>query len=286
MSGNDRYRLMNERHVPFGQERGNRLAWWIGGVIIAAAIAAACFHYIHKTPAAPDIAATAALQPPPAPEADAEKALLHPVPAQESTTALPALAASDEVALGELAGIIGRPSVDQFMVPESVIKRMVVTIDNLSSQRLAVERRPARRTAGRLVVEERGEIVTLSAANYSRYAPFISVVHAADPASLAAAYFRLYPLFQQAYEELGYNGKYFNDRVVEVIDHLLQTPEVPDPIRLVQPSVFYKFADPDLEARSAGQKLLIRMGSENARVIKQKLRALREEITRGTKDSR
>ena len=278
-SDNDRYRLMNDRHVSFGQERGNRLAWWIGGALVATAIAAACFHYIHKTPAAADIAATAALQAPPAPEADAENAVLHPVPAQDSAAALPALAESDHAALGELAGIIGRPSVDQFMVPEGVIKRMVVTIDNLSSQRLAVERRPAKRTAGRLVVEEHGDVVTLSAENYARYTPIISVVRAADPASLAAAYFRFYPLFQQAYEELGYNGKYFNDRVVEVIDHLLQTPEVPDPIRLVQPSVFYKFEDPELEARSAGQKILIRMGGENARVIKQKLRELRAHIS-------
>ena len=169
-------------------------------------------------------------------------------------------------------------------MPDGLIKRIVVSVDNLSLDRLAVERRPVRSTPGSLVVQERGEVVTLSAANYSRYTPFINVVRAADPAILAAGYFRFYPLFQQAYEELGYNGKYFNDRAVEVIDHLLQTPDVQDPIRLVQPNVFYEFEDADLEARSSGQKLLIRMGSENAGVIKQKLRDLRAEIVRGTKD--
>ncbi len=212
------------------------------------------------------------------------------MPGRQTTTrfrhrdrlALPALAESDEAALGELAGIIGRPAVNQFLVPEGIIRRMVVSIDNLPRNKLAVDRRPARPTAGRLVVDERGEAVTLSAENYSRDTPFINAVRAADPASLAAAYFRLYPLFQEAYDDLGYNGKNFNDRVVEVIDHLLQTPEVPDPIRLVQPSVFYKFEDPDLEARSAGQKLLIRIGSENAQVIKQKLRGLKTEITKGS----
>ena len=170
-------------------------------------------------------------------------------------------------------------------MPDGIIQRIVVTIDNLPLDRLAVERRPVKSTPGSLVVEERGEVVTLSAANHSRYTPFINVVRAADPAILSAAYFRFYPLFQQAYEEMGYNGKYFNDRVVEVIDHLLQTPDVQEPIRLVQPNVFYEFEDADLEARSAGQKLLIRMGSENAGVIKQKLRDLRAEIARGTKDS-
>lgn len=275
---------MNERHVSFGQERGNRLAWWIGGAIVAVAIAAAYFYYIHKSPDAQGAEPVATQSAPPAPEANAGTGVLHPVPEQESTAALPALAESDGAALGELADIIGRPSVDQFLEPEGVIKRMVVTIDNLSSDRLAVERRPVKSTAGRLVVEERGEVVTLSTENFARYTPLISAVRAVDSASLAAAYFRFYPLFQQAYEDLGYSGKYFNDRLVEVIDHLLQTPEVSDPIRLVQPKVFYQFEDPELEARSAGQKLLIRMGSENARVIKQKLRDLKAEVIKGTKD--
>jgi hypothetical protein len=41
----------------------------------------------------------------------------------------------------------------------------------------------------------------------------------------------------------------------------------------------YQFADPELEARSAGQKILIRMGSENAARIKAKLQEVRRELT-------
>ena len=96
--------------------------------------------------------------------------------------------------------------------------------------------------------------------------------------ALAVVYERLYPLFQHAYEDLGYPGKYFNDRLVEVIDHLLQTPEVAAPIPLLQPRVFWEYADPALENRSAGQKLLIRMGPQNARIIKAKLREFRAQI--------
>jgi hypothetical protein len=65
-----------------------------------------------------------------------------------------------------------------------------------------------------------------------------------------------------------------------VIDHLLQAPEVSAPIRLVQPKVFYEYADTDLESRSAGQKLLIRMGPANSRAIKAKLREFRAEIAK------
>src|SRR2546430_13751137 len=71
-----------------------------------------------------------------------------------------------------------------------------------------------------------------------------------------------------------------SDLLVEVIDQLLQAPEVSAPIKLVQPKVFYEYADADLESRSAGQKLLIRMGAANARAIKAKLREFRAEIVK------
>ena len=101
-----------------------------------------------------------------------------------------------------------------------------------------------------------------------------------DPKALAVVYEHLYPLFQQSYEDLGYPGKYFNDRLVEVIDTLLQAPEITTPVALVQPKVFYEFADPELEARPAGQKLLIRMGPANERTLKAKLREFRAEIVK------
>ena len=92
-------------------------------------------------------------------------------------------------------------------------------------------------------------------------------------------YRRFYPLFQKSYERLGYPNAYFNDRVVEIIDHLLETPEAETPTRLVRPHVLYEFEDSDLESLSSGQKLLIRMGSEHAAYIKRALRGLRSRIT-------
>ena len=128
------------------------------------------------------------------------------------------------------------------------------------------------------MIARQGEVTTLSEANFERYAPLVRVVQGTDVRALAVVYERLYPLFQQAYEDLGYPGKYFNDRLVEVIDQLLQTPEVPAPIPVVQPKVFWEYADPALENRPAGQKLLIRIGPQNARIIKAKLREFRAEI--------
>jgi hypothetical protein len=49
-------------------------------------------------------------------------------------------------------------------------------------------------------------------------------------------------------------------------------------VQLTQPKVFYEYADAELENRSAGQKLLMRMGAANERAIKAKLREFRAEI--------
>jgi len=104
------------------------------------------------------------------------------------------------------------------------------------------------------------------------------VLGAVDVRQLASVYLRYYPLFQRAYQDLGYPNGYFNDRLVKVIDDLLATPDPPEPIALVRPKVFYEFADPELEARSAGQKLLLRMGRTDRAIIKDKLRQLRTAV--------
>ena len=91
-------------------------------------------------------------------------------------------------------------------------------------------------------------------------------------------YRRYYPLFQKAYVDLGYPRGFFDDRLVEAIDDMLATPVVEEPVILIRPHVLYEFEDPDLESRSSGQKLMLRMGSDNAALIKEKLRQVREMI--------
>jgi hypothetical protein len=82
-------------------------------------------------------------------------------------------------------------------------------------------------------------------------------------------------LFEQAYRELGYPGRSFNDRLVEVIDDALAAPQPVTPLRVEAPSVMWRFADPTLEALSAGQKILLRMGVSNARTVRAWLAAFR-----------
>lgn len=250
---------------------------WLVGILVAIAIAAGGWYWYgsrsHVAVPEPMVH-----QPSP-PPASTEPEISHPLPGEGGpAAALPALNDSDQVVQDSLAGVIGKKPVEQFLVPQNIVRHIVVTVDNLSRRKVNPELRPVKPTPGQTVTSTQGEITTLSAASFARYAPLVHAVQGTDTKELAVVYERLYPLFQQAYEDLGYPGKYFNDRLVQTIDDLLQAPEVPAPIPVVQPRVFWEYADASLENRSAGQKLLIRMGPENARIIKAKLREFRADI--------
>lgn len=192
---------------------------------------------------------------------------------------LPELGASDKAIGDALADAVGAPIVAQYLVPDSIIRHMVVTVDNLPRQRMAVDRRPIVPATGMFMVNGDEEHATLDARNFERYQPMVAALRGLDMQRIAAVYLRFYPLFQKSYQDLGYPAGYFNDRLVMVIDMLLATPQPGAPIALDRPNVMYLFTDPALESLPAGQKLLIRMGPDNAAAVKAKLKELRTIIT-------
>lgn len=190
---------------------------------------------------------------------------------------LPPLTESDGELRKALAELFGR-DLKKFFNLQDIVHRIVATVDGLPRKNLSLRLMPVKPVAGRPVTAKKGESLTLSSRNAARYRPYVRLVEAVPTETLVAAYKRFYPLFQQQYENLGYPGKYFNDRVVEVIDHLLAAPEVREPVQLIQPKVLYEFADPKLEQLSAGQKIMVRMGYENMIKVKAKLREIREAL--------
>lgn len=254
----------------------------IGVAAAVVVIAAGTWYYLHSRQAALPRAPVSAQAPPPeAPPA--EPAIQHPVPEGQGGAAsqppLPSLADSD-AAIGEnLTQLIGAPAVKDYLLPENIIRHIVVTVDNLPRPKAAVQKRPTGSVAGSFMADGDELHATLDPLNYARYQPWVAVIGKLDMRRLSALYVHFYPLFQKAYQDLGYPNGYFNDRLVQVIDNLLAAPQPAAPIALVRPNVMYTFADPGLESRSAGQKLLIRMGPDNAAVIKAKLAELRAAVT-------
>ena len=250
-------------------------------ILLAIAVAAALTYYwIEINRVAPPA------EPPPAavePVAEEPKSPLHPFPRLESPVGpggelvtLPSLDQSDEYLKLALADVLGSRTVAEMLAERDLIPRIVATVDNLPRDHVAERIRPIAGLAGVFDVEASSDTeFTISADSYRRYDLLVDLVTSADLNELTEVYGRFYPLFQKAYAGLGYPNAHFNDRLVAVIDHLLATPDVEDPIKVVRPHVLYEFADMDVESLSSGRKLLIRMGNEHTGRIKTTLRELR-----------
>ncbi|CAN7373660.1 DUF3014 domain-containing protein [Variovorax sp. LjRoot290] len=271
---------------------------WIVVVLVVLALAAgAVWWRWSKQQAAPAEAPPVATAPQPdapalaAPPPAASTEPQHPVDATADAD-LPKLDDADAKVRSALTELLGGKAVASFLQADGFVRRFVATVDNLPRDQAAARMWPVQRTPKRFEVSGSGEARTISLDNGARYTPLVLFVESVNTQRAAALYAKLYPLFQQAYEEQGYPGRHFNDRLVAVIDHLLQAPEPAGPlaVKLVQikgdgpsdrPSTHYEFADPRLENLSAGQKALIRTGLVNERRLKAKLRELRGQVAGG-----
>lgn len=200
--------------------------------------------------------------------------------APADAAALPAAGDSDSPILDSLLSLASREQLAQFLNLQDFARRFVVTVDNLPRQLVPAQWSALRPIPGPFAVADDGERMTLQPENFQRYEAFVRFAESLDPKAVAKVYLRFYPLLQEQYREMGYPQGHLNDRVVAAIDDMLTAPEVSGPIRVVQPKVQYRFDDPLLESLSAGRKIMIRVGPENAARLKQVLRGLREQIIR------
>ncbi len=257
------------------------IAWVVASIAFAAALIFSARWYTTGTStlAPPPVAqvpesAPPALSPPSSPKIEhpIESVQAEPGPSTQAT-----LETSDLAMRAALASVFNG-KLPAFVQPMNLIRNIVATIDNLPRSKTAPRLWPVQPTSGAVATMNAGDNLVIAPDNSARHAHVVALVHAIDTKQLVAVYVRFYPLFQQAYRELGYPDGYFNDRLVAVIDHLLATPNVKTPIALVQPKVLYQYAEPELEALSAGQKAMIRVGPDNAVVLKAKLREIRYRV--------
>jgi hypothetical protein len=259
---------------------------WLTPVLLAAAIAIALLFFWPRFGSPPP--GPVSIEPEPTAKDDPRRpGPLHPLEplaaprdGDRELVPLPPLDDSDAYFRLELVGIFGS-RLDELLTNEALIEKFVATIDNLPRSHVAERIRPVGRLQGNFAVA-RGtdpDAYLLSEENFTRYDFLVDMIVFVDADRIVGAYRRYYPLFQEAYVGLGYPSAYFNDRVVEVIDHLLATPEPNGTIELIRPHVLYEYADAELEALSSGQKLLLRMGDDNAGRAKKALAELRSRIT-------
>jgi hypothetical protein len=274
----------------------NRLTMIIVAVVFAAAGAALYVWNSQRAPTPPQPAAPVAAAPA-EPSPPVEPSIKHPIdaltPETPAAEPLPALAQADARVRAALVDLLGRESVQTFLQIDDFVRHVVATVDNLGRSHAAPRLWPVNPMLGRFSVAQIGDGTLPAPGNAERYATFVAFIEGIDTKRALALYKRGYPLFQQAYEELGYPGRYFNDRLVEVIDQLIATPvptaplelkltEVKGPIPSTSPWVRYEFADPALEALPAGQKMMLRVGPAQQQRLRAKLLEVRGQLGKPT----
>ena len=231
-------------------------------------------------------------QPAEAPQTEVKQPIVHypvprPAPAEASSapaatpqtdtqaeqpsaaTSAPGPELQDLTLTQALEKLFGEHRLVQWLFMDSLVQRFVTTIDSLPGKTLARAHFPVRPPEGKFIVSGTEDAPQTSPRNQKRYAPYSDFLESIDQELAIAVYVFFYERFQIAYEKLGYQNAYFNDRLVFVIEHLLKTPNPPEPIQLAQPAVLYTYADPRLENLSAGQKLLLRIGQpQRTRLLK------------------
>lgn len=256
------------------------IAWLIALVLIIIIIAVAWWlRDSHQADTSTAPASTTTVTSP----AAAGTAPEHPIAAAKSTpghattAALPSLADSDDQVKSALGDLMGSAKAGHMLAAHDVVQRMVATVDALPRDKLGRNILPVARPDGDFATRRADGREVLAVGD--EYSPYMAVVKNADVSQWVGWYVHAYPLFQDAYRELGYPDGRFNDRLVTVIDHLLHTPQPDGPVALEKTDTGYAFADPKLESMSAGRKMLVRVGPDNEAVIKDKLRTLRAAIT-------
>lgn len=202
---------------------------------------------------------------------------IEPV-AVEPDVELPLLNESDAEVHSALLDLSWRPGLAGLFVQEDMIRRFVVLTDNVSRGQISNEQQVVQQPDQPFVVQADGEEYRLDPAGYQRYEPYLALLESVPVATQVQLLRQYKPLFEEAFNELGYPDTSFHKRLLQAIDYVLDQPIRDGVFLLERPSVMYQFADADLEAMTDVQKQLIRMGPDNQQRLSELLQRLKTEL--------
>jgi hypothetical protein len=165
--------------------------------------------------------------------------------------------------------------VNRMLVNEGLIQRFVVSVTNLANDEMAPNHQLLTPPEQNFRVYSQAGKQWIDAASYKRYTPYVDMLESFDNEALLNIYGIYKDDIQAKFAEIGDPDQDFNSVLLDAIDQLLDTPEVPVPVEVYTDSVAYKYADDRLESLNEPQKQLLRTGPDNMRRIKAKLRELK-----------
>lgn len=191
----------------------------------------------------------------------------------EPEVTLPPLSQSDTEIKEAVSNYLSNQAV-KLLADDDVIRRTVVYVDNLAKGKVAENHAPVVKPQdGFSVIDD--DIIITDPNSYERYTPYVAMFDTMSTAQVVRLYDQYKPLFEEAYEEIGYEGDAFNGTLTDAIDELLATPIPDTALPLVKDSVTYKYAYAEWEQLSPAQKQFLRMGPENMKKVKKRLEEIK-----------
>ncbi|USD27417.1 DUF3014 domain-containing protein [Pseudoalteromonas sp. SCSIO 43201] len=207
------------------------------------------------------------------PETPAPTAIAEP-----EAPVLPSLSQSDTEIKAAVANFMSNQAV-KLLADDDVIRRTVVYVDNLAKGKIAEKHSPVVKPQDNFSVID-DDIIITDPNSYERYTPYVAMFDTMSTAQVVRLYDQYKPLFEEAYEEIGYEGNEFNGTLADAIDELLATPIPDTALPLIKESVTYKYAYAEWEQLSAAQKQFLRMGPENMKKVKKRLEEIKSALNK------
>ncbi|TVR66787.1 MAG: DUF3014 domain-containing protein [Gemmatimonadales bacterium] len=227
-----------------------------------------------EEPAPPPVAEEPLL---PEPEDEAPR---PPSPPEAPPIDLPELSASDELVRRMVQGLSSRPQLATWLATDRLIERFVRTVVDLAGGSNPAANVSFMRPDEGFAVEEIEGRLYMDPAGYARYDLLAATFASLDPEGTVQAYSQLYPLIQEAYEELGLPDEEFSTVLDRALRNLLEARPREGLLEVEPVEAVHEFVDPELESLRGAEKALLRMGPDNTRRIQAQVRELQSELAR------
>ncbi len=234
-------------------------------LLIVAAIGAGYWYLLRPSTTPVSQAPPAKQEPAPAPAAT-------PLGAEPESVEVPPLDESDGVVRDLVRELSTHPRVLAWLATDGLIRNFSVVVENIASGQTPAKHLQVLRPTSPFSTTGTGTDVRVDPASYERYTPVADAVASVDAQAAARVYATLKPRIEEAHREL--SPEPFDRTLERAIVRLLETPIPAGGEQVVPRGAGYQYADPRLEALSPAQKLLLRMGPRNARIVQDKLREI------------
>ena len=191
-----------------------------------------------------------------------------PAPVEEP---LPRLEESDDAVRDAVGDIPLGTAGQQYLVPGNIIERSASLIYLMAQGDVPYRLLPVSRPKAAFPISDDGTQVVTDPAGFERYDALTQWLQSLDLESLLSSLEWFIPLFREAWSYYGEDPAAFDIAVVMTLDSVIATPEVDlSEARLIRKEAVWIFEDPAVEGLAPIQKQVLRMGPENAEIVKAK----------------